>query len=70
VGNELALLEGQLIVATLSQQVEFTLIQPQQIVPEPLITLRPRHGIKAIVRRRFAASGTALRPAADARERV
>jgi cytochrome P450 len=52
VGNKLALLEGVLILATLSQHVIFQLVNRQQIIPEPLITLRPRNGLKVIVRYR------------------
>jgi len=51
VGNHFALMEGHLILATLVQHVTFELVAKQHIEPEPLVTLRPRHGIKVIVRR-------------------
>lgn len=52
IGNRLALLEGPLILAMLSQSVVFQLVDGQHIIPEPLITLRPRNGLKVIVRYR------------------
>ena len=51
VGKHFALMEGHLILATLVQHVTFELVARQHIEPEPLVTLRPRHGIKVIVRR-------------------
>jgi len=44
-------MEGHLILAVLVQHVTFELVARQHIEPEPLVTLRPRHGIKVIVRR-------------------
>lgn len=51
-GQHFALVKAQILLATLTQQVMFELVLGQQIVPEPLITLRPRGGIRMIVRRR------------------
>lgn len=52
IGNHFAMLEAQLVLATLVQRVTFELVPGQVIEPEPLITLRPKNGIRAIVRRR------------------
>lgn len=52
IGNQFALMEGHLILATLIQRVIFELAAKQRVEPEPLITLRPRGGIKMIIRRR------------------
>lgn len=52
IGNHFAMMEGQLVLAALARSVVFELIEPQRIVPEPLVTLRPRYGIKMVVRRR------------------
>jgi hypothetical protein len=41
----MAMMEAHLILATLVQRVTFALVPGQRIVPEPLITLRPRGGI-------------------------
>lgn len=52
IGNHIALMEAQLILATFIQRVTFALVPGQQIAPEPLITLRPKGGIRVVVRRR------------------
>jgi cytochrome P450 len=52
IGNHFALLEGQIVLATLAQRVTLRLAPGQRIEPEPLITLRPKSGIRMIVERR------------------
>jgi cytochrome P450 len=52
IGNHFALMEAHLILSALIQRVTFELVPRQQIEPEPLITLRPKGGIKVVVRRR------------------
>lgn len=53
IGAAFALMEGQILLATLAQRVTFTLARPEQsIEPEPLITLRPRGGVPVVVHRR------------------
>ncbi len=52
IGNHFAMMEAHLILATLAQRVTFELVPGQTIEPEPLITLRPKGGIKMRVRRR------------------
>lgn len=49
IGIHFAMLEGPIILATLAQRVIFNLVPGQQVEPEPLITLRPRGGIKVAV---------------------
>jgi cytochrome P450 len=56
IGNQFALLEGQLVLATLAQRVTFEPVSDRVVEPEPLITLRPKHGIPLMVRRRPGAS--------------
>jgi cytochrome P450 len=56
IGNQFALLEGQLVLATLAQRVTFEATSDRVIEPEPLITLRPKHGVPLVVRRRPPAS--------------
>jgi cytochrome P450 len=51
-GLHLAMLEGPLILATLSRYVTFTLSEPTPVQPEPLLTLRPAGGVPVIVTRR------------------
>ena len=38
--------------SALAQRVTFELVPGQRVVPEPMITLRPKNGIQMIVRRR------------------
>jgi cytochrome P450 len=56
IGNQFALLEGQLVLAALAQRVSFEAASDRTIEPEPLITLRPKHGLPLVVRRRAPAS--------------
>ena len=39
-------MEGILVLATLGQRWRFTLVPDQRVEPEPLITLRPRYGLR------------------------
>lgn len=41
-----------MLLATLAQRVTFTLAPGQRVIPEPLITLRPKRGIRMRVARR------------------
>jgi cytochrome P450 len=52
IGNQFAMLEAQLIVATIAQRYRIELVPNQDIRPEPLITLRPAPAIRAILRKR------------------
>jgi cytochrome P450 len=52
IGNHFAMLEAQLVLATLAQRVTFELVPGRKIEPEPLITLRPEGGVRVLVRRR------------------
>jgi len=52
IGNGFAMMEGQLLLATLAQHVRLRLAGEQQVKPEPLVSLRPKNGIKMIVERR------------------
>jgi cytochrome P450 len=56
IGNHFAMMEGHLLLATLAQRVSFELVSGQQIEPDPnkTITIRPKYGIKMVVRRRSA----------------
>ncbi|HEY6408996.1 MAG TPA: cytochrome P450 [Ktedonobacteraceae bacterium] len=51
IGNHFALMEGHLVLATLAQRVSFSLVTGQRIDTEPLVTLRPKNGIKMKVTR-------------------
>ncbi len=49
-GNQFALMEGQIVLATIAQHVKFELIH-EHIVPDPQITLRPLTSVTAKIRR-------------------
>ncbi len=51
IGNHFALMEAQIILATFVQRLTFELVQREVIVPEPMITLRPKQPIVVRVRR-------------------
>jgi cytochrome P450 len=52
IGESFAWMEGVLLLATLAQKWKLKLVPGQSVEPEPLITLRPRHGIKMQVEAR------------------
>jgi cytochrome P450 len=46
IGNGFATMEAELVLATIAQRVRFELQPGHPVVPDPSITLRPRHGMK------------------------
>ena len=54
IGSHFALIEAQLIVATLAQGYRLHLVPQHKVEPWPLITLRPRFGMPMIIERRTA----------------
>ena len=52
IGAGFAMLEGQLLIAMLLRRYRIDVVPAHPIVPEPLITLRPAHGILARLHRR------------------
>ncbi|MCA9963605.1 MAG: cytochrome P450 [Anaerolineales bacterium] len=46
IGNAFAMMEAQLLLATIAQRFRFELVPEQEIVPNPLITLSPRDGLQ------------------------
>jgi cytochrome P450 len=46
IGQGFALLEAALVVGTIAQRFRFRLVPGHPVEPEPLVTLRPRHGIR------------------------
>ncbi|MFD2369177.1 cytochrome P450 [Brevibacillus sp. GCM10020057] len=46
IGNNFALMEAALLLATIAQRFRLRLAEPNQVVaPEPLVTLRPKNGL-------------------------
>jgi cytochrome P450 len=56
IGNNFALMEATLILATIAQRYRFRLVKDHPVVPLPSITLRPRYGIRAVLEKRKALS--------------
>ena len=56
IGNQFAMLEAQLIVAAVARRFRIELVPGQEIRPEPLITLRPKPGMRAMLRKRSSGS--------------
>ena len=56
IGNQFALIEAQIIIATLTQGYRLHLVPQHRVEPWPLITLRPRFGMPMIIERRAVGS--------------
>ncbi len=52
IGNNFAMMEMQLAIASLVQKFDFKLVENQQIEMQPLVTLRPKYGIKMRLRKK------------------
>ena len=46
IGNSFAMMEAQLILASIVQRFSLEHIEGHQVVPEPLVTLRPKYGMR------------------------
>jgi cytochrome P450 len=64
IGNQFALLEAHLSVATLAQAYRLHLVPGHPVEPWPLITLRPRFGMPMTIERRSAVTSAARTRAA------
>jgi cytochrome P450 len=55
IGESFAWMEGVLLLATIAQKWRFRLVAGHPVEPEPLITLRPKHGMRMhLEQREFA----------------
>lgn len=52
IGAGLAMMEATLMLATIAQRYKFTLVLEHPVELFPSVTLRPRHGIRAVLQRR------------------
>lgn len=52
IGEQFAWMEGILIIATLAQQWRMRMVENHPVKMQPLITLRPRHGLRMTLERR------------------
>jgi cytochrome P450 len=55
IGESFALMEAQLIVAMVAQAYRLHLVPGHPVEPQPLLTLRPRHGVLVTLQPRAAA---------------
>src|SRR5271166_1762618 len=49
IGESFAWMEGVLVLATLAQKWKLSLVPGHRVEPQPLITLRPRYGMRMVV---------------------
>jgi cytochrome P450 len=49
IGNTFAMMETVLVLATIAPRFRFTVLPAHPVVPWPTFTLRPRHGIRAVL---------------------
>ena len=52
IGEPFAWMEGVIIIATIASKWKMRLVPHQKVEPEPLITIRPKDGLKVILERR------------------
>lgn len=52
IGAQFGMMEAALLLATLLQRFRLEPVEGGRVVPWPSITLRPRHGLKMVIRRR------------------
>ena len=52
IGNTFALMEGHLLLAMLAQRYEMALVPGQRIFKEQTITMRPKYGMRMVLKRR------------------
>jgi cytochrome P450 len=51
IGNQFALMEGQIILSTIAKHVSMELISHEPIDVQPFLTLRPKNGVTVAIRR-------------------
>lgn len=51
IGQQFALMEAILMLATVAQKFAFDLVPNQRIEPQPSITMRPKYGLKMVLRK-------------------
>jgi cytochrome P450 len=52
IGEQFAWMEGILLIATLAQKWKMRLAPGHQVKMQPLITLRPKHGMRMTIEKR------------------
>jgi cytochrome P450 len=57
IGEQFAWMEGILLLATIGQHWRMRLAEGHTVQPQPMITLRPKYGMKMVLQRRQESSG-------------
>jgi cytochrome P450 len=57
IGEQFAWMEGILLLAAIGQHWRMQLAEGQIVQPQPMVTLRPKYGMKMVVKRRRSGSG-------------
>jgi cytochrome P450 len=70
IGAHFAMMEGHLLLAVLAQRVTLERRAEHPVVEQPLITLRPKHGLQMMVRRRASPAGATAGCVEEVRRRV
>jgi cytochrome P450 len=52
IGQSFAMLEAAIVIGALAQRFQPRLVPGHPVIPEPLVTLRPRHGIRMTLQAR------------------
>lgn len=52
IGNDFAIMEATLLLASIMQMIHLELDHQHEVVPEPSITLRPKNGVRVRVEKR------------------
>lgn len=52
IGNTFAMMEAQIMLAMIASRYRLRLAPGQQVVPNPMLTLRPKYGLKMVAERR------------------
>jgi cytochrome P450 len=60
IGNGFAMMETVILLATIASRARLELVPGHPAVPDPLVTLRPKHGMRMSVRWRPATQSTSL----------
>lgn len=61
IGEHFAWMEGTLVLAAIAQRWRLRLVPGQKVEPQPIITLRAKHGMRMFVERRLPADSAAAR---------
>jgi cytochrome P450 len=64
IGNHFAMMEATLVLASVLQAVELQVVPGFKLELAPSVTLRPKRGLRMLVRRRLPAPAAAVRSAA------